>query len=310
MASTTGSHFAHEGRPAASRHLHGHVRRSREGADTAAISGSSRESRRAAQRSGCGPTLGDLEAIAGQSQHGHAFDASRAHYFRIEQQRSHPPRDAACGVSGTQPADLADRCRDGRDLRPRPEREGVPITDHPTFELLTESGEFTSGVQPDAVRAGSSGESTPEASFVAEPVHNLVHRDVLEPSGSTLRATRGGEGREFLASTDSWFRPVSFYIGPDGALCVIDYYRKRIEHPGGPRASSRRTPSEFSLGADRGGFIASCPTGSNRQRRSRPLDKADIGQLVALLENQNLWWRHARHSDFSWTASARTPCRC
>ena len=38
--------------------------------------------------------------------------------------------------------------------------------------------------------------------FVCEPLSNLVHRRVLEPSGCTFVARRVEQGREFLASTD------------------------------------------------------------------------------------------------------------
>ena len=37
--------------------------------------------------------------------------------------------------------------------------------------------------------------------------------------------------REFLASTDNWFRPVHLSIGPDGAIYVLDFYREVIETP-------------------------------------------------------------------------------
>ena len=52
--------------------------------------------------------------------------------------------------------------------------------------------------------------------FVAEPAQNLVHRDLWSERGSTFVARRAQEEREFLASTDSWFRPVYLTIGPDG----------------------------------------------------------------------------------------------
>src|SRR4030095_5500111 len=64
-----------------------------------------------------------------------------------------------------------------------------------------------------------------------EPVHNLVHVDRIVDKGASFSATRVYTKKEFLASTDAWFRPVQFYIGPDGALYVIDYYRPIIEHP-------------------------------------------------------------------------------
>ncbi|HEY1381023.1 MAG TPA: neutral/alkaline non-lysosomal ceramidase N-terminal domain-containing protein, partial [Gemmataceae bacterium] len=52
--------------------------------------------------------------------------------------------------------------------------------------------------------------------FVCEPVNLLVHRMKLQPRGSTFAAVRppGEEDREFLASTDSWFRPVQVRTGP------------------------------------------------------------------------------------------------
>ena len=152
-----------------------------------------------------------------------------------------------------------------------------PITDHPTFELLTESGEFTSACSLTPYTGGLFTGRYARSTFVAEPVHNLVHRDVLEPSGSTLRATRGSEGREFLASTDSWFRPVSLYIGPDGALYVIDYYRKRIEHPEWTASEFQKNPSEFSLGADRGRIYRIVPDGFQSTTSKPTLDKADTG---------------------------------
>ena len=106
-----------------------------------------------------------------------------------------------------------------------------PISENPRVELLTEFGQFTSAcgltrylgdVFPDEYR---------RASFVAEPVHNLVHVDFWSEEGATSVARRGRENIEFLASTDGWFRPVYFYIGPDGALYLVDYYRESIEHP-------------------------------------------------------------------------------
>src|SRR5262249_8501233 len=59
--------------------------------------------------------------------------------------------------------------------------------------------------------------------FVCEPLHSLIHRDVLRPRGVSFVATRGEHGVEFLASTDNWFRPVSLMVGPDGALYIADF---------------------------------------------------------------------------------------
>lgn len=77
----------------------------------------------------------------------------------------------------------------------------------------------------------SSDDST--TAFICEPVHNLVHRAKLTADGATFRAERfeSEQDREFLASTDPWFRPVRAAIGPDGMLYIVDMYREVIEHP-------------------------------------------------------------------------------
>ncbi|HMP16294.1 MAG TPA: c-type cytochrome [Gemmatales bacterium] len=67
--------------------------------------------------------------------------------------------------------------------------------------------------------------------FVCDPANNLIHRDILQPDGSILRASRQDHDCEFLASTDTWFRPVFLHTGPDGALYVADFYREIIETP-------------------------------------------------------------------------------
>jgi putative membrane-bound dehydrogenase-like protein len=69
--------------------------------------------------------------------------------------------------------------------------------------------------------------------FTCEPVNLLVHRQVLTPSGSSFAGHRASEekDREFLASTDPWFRPVQMRTGPDGCIYIVDMYRYVIEHP-------------------------------------------------------------------------------
>jgi hypothetical protein len=70
--------------------------------------------------------------------------------LRVEQQRSHATRDAPRAVSGAQPGS-ADRCRHGRDLRPRPECEGVPHHRSPDLRAADRVWRVHLGVQPDAV---------------------------------------------------------------------------------------------------------------------------------------------------------------
>lgn len=80
----------------------------------------------------------------------------------------------------------------------------------------------------DALGAGYHGDA-----FTCEPVNNLVHRQHLAASGVSFTSRRPEDelNREFLASTDPWFRPVQAHTGIDGALWVVDMYRYVIEHP-------------------------------------------------------------------------------
>ena len=91
----------------------------------------------------------------------------------------------------------------------------------------------TSGNSPTPYRDALFGEEFTRSVFISEPVHNLIHREVLEPDGVTFKSRRAHDetASEFIASTDNWFRPTMLKTGPDGALYVADMYRLVIEHP-------------------------------------------------------------------------------
>ncbi len=129
--------------------------------------------------------------------------------------------------------------------------------------------------------------------FVCEPVGNVVHRDVLVPEGVTFRAERGEKEREFLASTDPWFRPVYAATGPDGALYIADMYRFVIEHP-------QYIPEEiqqildFTAGRDRGRIwrVVYGRDPAGRGATLHPdLTSESAESLVKLIEHSNGWWR-------------------
>ncbi len=67
--------------------------------------------------------------------------------------------------------------------------------------------------------------------FICESAQNLVQRQVVYPDGVSFKSKTPYEGREFLSSTDEWFRPVSLQHGPEGALYLADMHRKVIDHP-------------------------------------------------------------------------------
>ena len=140
-----------------------------------------------------------------------------------------------------------------------------------------------------------------KASFVCEPVSNLVHADVLSPDGPTFSAARAENEKEFLASTDSWFRPVNSTVGPDGGLYIVDFYRKLVEHPdwlamadtsGFYTHAGKIKESDFLEGNDRGRVYRIVPKDYKAEKKKAPeLSKVDVQTLVSYLDNPNAWWR-------------------
>jgi putative membrane-bound dehydrogenase-like protein len=235
------------------------------------------------------PDTLELEALAGSSQFGHSFDAwgryftqDNANHFRHEVVAArHLARNPDLPV----PSAMANVSDHGSNARV------FAITKRPRFELLTEPGEFTSACALTVYTGGAFPEQVGATSFVAEPAQNLVHRDVLSPAGSTFTGRRAREGVEFLASTDSWFRPVNLAIGPDGALYVVDYYRKVIEHPEWASASVATSPDLY-LGQDKGRIYRVVPAAAPPETATKvDLARASDAELVARLQSPNLWWR-------------------
>jgi putative membrane-bound dehydrogenase-like protein len=131
--------------------------------------------------------------------------------------------------------------------------------------------------------------------FVCEPVHNLVHRAVVEPAGLTFTGRRapGEEEAEFVASSDNWFRPVMVRTGPDGALWIVDMYRQVIEHPEYiPMEIQERLDTR--AGDDRGRIYRIVPV--DQPPRAIPnLATMNTGELVALLKSPNGTLRDMAH---------------
>jgi putative membrane-bound dehydrogenase-like protein len=139
------------------------------------------------------------------------------------------------------------------------------------------------------------------AAFVCEPFHNLVQRVRVREAGvSFVGAPVVADGRDFLTSTDRWFRPVMVRTGPDGALWVADMYRFMIEHPDWlpPEGKGELLP-RYRHGDDRGRIYRIAATGAARQRIPdlRPLDGPG---LVAVLASENGFLRDKAHQMLLW----------
>ena len=125
--------------------------------------------------------------------------------------------------------------------------------------------------------------------FVGDVGSNIVHRKTLHPDGVGFVARRAEAGREFIASTDNWFRPAQFANAPDGTLFVADMYRETIEHPHSIPPEIK-THLDLTSGRERGRIYRGVPEGYARRAVER-LGDANTEQLVKLLEHRNGWHR-------------------
>lgn len=130
--------------------------------------------------------------------------------------------------------------------------------------------------------------------FIGDVSGNLVHRDVITVVQDSVMsiAQRDGEekNREFLTSTDPWFRPVNFTVGPDGALYVIDMYRQHIEGP--PFIpEDLKVGMDFLNGDQMGRIYRIVPRTMKPGEVSPDLRNMESGDMVQLLSHSGAWWR-------------------
>ncbi|MBI1788688.1 MAG: c-type cytochrome [Acidobacteria bacterium] len=127
--------------------------------------------------------------------------------------------------------------------------------------------------------------------FTGDVNGNLVHRDILRPSGVTFTASRAKDKVEFLASTDSWFRPCNFANAPDGNLYMIDIYREFIETPESIPDEIKKNMNFYS-GDTMGRVYRLAPSQPLRKRGLRAgLGRMTSVELVGLLNESNGWHR-------------------
>lgn len=137
----------------------------------------------------------------------------------------------------------------------------------PTLERFNElqmANRFTSACSPMVYRDTELGTDYVGNAFICEPVHNLVHREIMERDAFSWKSRRADDEQrsEFLASDDPWFRPVMIRTGPDGGLWIADMYRLVIEHPEWI-APERQAELDLRSGRDRGRIYRVIRRGTN-----------------------------------------------
>jgi len=126
-------------------------------------------------------------------------------------------------------------------------------------------------------------------SFTGDVGSNIVHRKIVKPKGVGFEADRADPGREFVASTDTWFRPAQFANAPDGNLYLIDVYREVIEHPLSLPPQIKQH-LDLTSGRDRGRIYRVVREGY-KQRPLPHLQSAPTAEVVAQLASRNGWNR-------------------
>jgi putative membrane-bound dehydrogenase-like protein len=158
---------------------------------------------------------------------------------------------------------------------------------------LAPHGFATSAAGITVYRGSALGDAYRNDAFIGEPANNVVIRLKLTEEGVGVRAARPPEDerqrREFLASTDNWFRPVNFANGPDGCLYVIAMYREIIEDESAIPGDILQH-YDLDSGRERGRIYRIAAEGFVRPRLPR-MSGLDSRQLVELLDHRDVWGR-------------------
>ena len=155
------------------------------------------------------------------------------------------------------------------------------------------SGYFTGATGATIYRGDAYGPDFADNAFIGDAGGNLVHRKKIYPApdgvGFVAKRPDDEQDFEFLASTDTWFRPVQFQNAPDGCLYIADMYREVIEHPWSIPESIKQH-IDLNSGSNRGRIWRIVP---ERMLRRAPADlgKSSVAELVKLLEHPNGWHR-------------------
>lgn len=131
--------------------------------------------------------------------------------------------------------------------------------------------------------------------FTGDVAGNLVHRDILSADKNEpfMVANRGEpeKEKEFLATTDSWFRPASLTTGADGYLYLIDMYRQHIETPMSI-PEDLQVGMDFDAGNKYGRIYRIVPKNAGHYKKvSHDLKNTSSADLVGFLSDENRFWR-------------------
>jgi len=176
------------------------------------------------------------------------------------------------------------------------DRSFHPIT--PNIRQVDAFNNYTAGAGHALATSAAFPESYREKmAFIGGPTGHLLGMYEISQTGAGYKAENAFA---FLASADEWFSPVAAEVGPDGHLWVADWYNFIIQHNptpskgrGGYDAQRGKGNAHVNPNRDRGhGRIYRVVWEDAPKSTIQSLAGANIEQLVAALESDNLFWRH------------------
>ncbi len=235
------------------------------------------------------PDQHKLEALSGKTQFGHTFDEWGNHLMVDNTIHIYQEVIASRYLERNPDLVVSDATQNLAD-----HSEVFPTTKNPEYQMLTNIGVFTSACGLSAYLGGAFPEKyNSNVTFVAEPVSNLIHVDHLQPDGVVFKANSMLDHKDFLTSTDPYCRLVNMYVGPDGALYVVDFYRQIIE---GPEFMSDEVLKKVDLynGTGTGRIYRISATDAPPAKWTSGLKLGDDSdeELVEKLVDKNIWWRN------------------
>ena len=157
--------------------------------------------------------------------------------------------------------------------------------------------DVTASCGPLLYRGGNFPSDYNENVFVCIPEANLIKRNILSFEGDKITAKQAWEGKEFLASTDEGFRPVSMNHGPEGNLYVVDMHRGVIQHHAflSPYLKEKAKVEKLDTLVNFGRIFRIRPT-DGKVENNTDLSTLSTSELLELLKSKNGWLRdRAQH---------------
>ncbi len=152
--------------------------------------------------------------------------------------------------------------------------------------------EFASACGPLIYRGSAMPEAYRGDAFVCEPTSNLIKQNHIIEEGFMLRAEVAYDDKEFLASTDERFRPISLASGPDGAMYIVDMYKGVIQHA--PYMTEYLRQETLRRGLDKPinmGRIWRITSKTQKEGETVNLVDSGTTELIKKLEDKNGWTR-------------------